>query len=162
MIKPNHHYAVHTSEFIHDFGPVYGFWTFLFECLNKVLKSYKSNNHGLGHLEASFFCEFHHIIHVSQIVSSDHSVALLDFHWITSLSLEKLLGLWTQLGGQQHHSWWIQVVMTMVLYKLWHANSMMPKWMVSFSIWIRRNQQLMWSQMGRWSTYHNHCIRSCT
>ena len=80
MIKPNHHYAVHTSEFIRDFGPVYGFWTFLFEHLNKVLKSYKSNNHGLGHLEASFFCEFHRTIRVSQIVSSNHSVVLLDFH----------------------------------------------------------------------------------
>jgi hypothetical protein len=68
MIKPNHHYAVHTAEFIRDFGPIYGFWTFLFEHLNKVLKSYKSNNHGRGQIEASFFREFHHTIHVSQIV----------------------------------------------------------------------------------------------
>ena len=70
-IKPNHHYAVHAAEFIHDFGPMYSFWTFLFEQLNKVLKSYKSNNHGNGELEASFFHEFHHMVPVSQIVSED-------------------------------------------------------------------------------------------
>jgi hypothetical protein len=37
---------------------VYRFWTFLFERLNKLLKSYSTNNHGAGELEVSFFCAF--------------------------------------------------------------------------------------------------------
>jgi hypothetical protein len=55
-----------------DFGPMYGFWTFLFERLNKVLKSYKLNNHGFGHLEVSFFHEFHRTNRVSQMVRWTH------------------------------------------------------------------------------------------
>ncbi|KAJ2933395.1 hypothetical protein H1R20_g3689, partial [Candolleomyces eurysporus] len=55
VICPNHHYAVHTPDCLRDFGPLHGFWTFLFERLNKVLKSYKTNNQGGGELEATFF-----------------------------------------------------------------------------------------------------------
>ncbi|RXW14351.1 hypothetical protein EST38_g11510 [Candolleomyces aberdarensis] len=44
VIRPNHHYAIHTPDCLRDFGPLHGFWTFLFERLNKVLKSYKTNN----------------------------------------------------------------------------------------------------------------------
>ncbi len=36
VMKPNHHYATHTAECVRDFGPLHGFWTFLFERLNKV------------------------------------------------------------------------------------------------------------------------------
>ncbi|KAJ7852606.1 hypothetical protein B0H13DRAFT_2359401 [Mycena leptocephala] len=54
-IKPNHHYATHTSECIRNFGPLREFWTFLFERLNKLLKSIKTNNHGNGELEMTFF-----------------------------------------------------------------------------------------------------------
>ncbi|KAG0700531.1 hypothetical protein DFH29DRAFT_1001034 [Suillus ampliporus] len=57
-IKPNHHYATHVSECARNFGPLHDFWMFLFECLNKVLKSYKTNNHGNGELETTFFHEF--------------------------------------------------------------------------------------------------------
>ncbi|KIO00608.1 hypothetical protein M404DRAFT_29307 [Pisolithus tinctorius Marx 270] len=58
-LKPNHHYAMHTARYVHNFGPLSGFWTFLFERLNKILKSFKTNNHGDGELETTFFNEFH-------------------------------------------------------------------------------------------------------
>ena len=69
VIRPNHHYAVHTADFIYDYGPLYGFWTFLFERLNKVLKSYNTNNHGGGELEVTFFREFQRTSVVSRAVS---------------------------------------------------------------------------------------------
>ncbi|KAJ7113122.1 hypothetical protein C8R44DRAFT_882146 [Mycena epipterygia] len=59
LVKPNFHYVTHIFQIIRDFGPVYGFWTFLFERLNKLLKSYDTNNHGDGELEVTFFREFH-------------------------------------------------------------------------------------------------------
>ena len=30
-MKPNHHWALHLPDQLRDFGPVYGFWTFLGE-----------------------------------------------------------------------------------------------------------------------------------
>ncbi|GJF00872.1 hypothetical protein PsYK624_171740 [Phanerochaete sordida] len=57
-IKPNHHYVTHIFEQIPDYGPVYNFWTYLFERLNKVLKSYASNNHSGGVIEVTFMREF--------------------------------------------------------------------------------------------------------
>ncbi|KAL5482971.1 hypothetical protein ACEPAI_9566 [Sanghuangporus weigelae] len=47
-------WVLHIFEQIRDFGPVYGFWTFTGECLNKVLKSFKTNNHNGGEIETSF------------------------------------------------------------------------------------------------------------
>ncbi|KIP02072.1 hypothetical protein PHLGIDRAFT_503171 [Phlebiopsis gigantea 11061_1 CR5-6] len=41
-----------------NYGPVYGFWMFIFKCLSKMLKSYKVNNHGGGKLEVTFFQEY--------------------------------------------------------------------------------------------------------
>ncbi|KAI0282680.1 hypothetical protein BC826DRAFT_974159 [Russula brevipes] len=67
-IKPNHHYATHVAECVRDFGPLHDFWTFLFECLNKVLKSFKTNNHGQGDLETTFFNEFHKASHTSRLI----------------------------------------------------------------------------------------------
>ncbi|KAJ7753057.1 hypothetical protein DFH07DRAFT_774194 [Mycena maculata] len=55
-------------EIIRDFGPVYGFWTFLFERLNKLLKSYDTNNHGDGELEVTFFREFHRDANLREVV----------------------------------------------------------------------------------------------
>ncbi|EDR12040.1 uncharacterized protein LACBIDRAFT_324415 [Laccaria bicolor S238N-H82] len=71
VMWPNHHYAMHTAECVRDFGPMHGFWTFLFEQLNKILKSYKTNNHSGGELEVTFFQEFHRMVHTSRMVSSD-------------------------------------------------------------------------------------------
>ncbi|KAG2344685.1 hypothetical protein BDR05DRAFT_865367, partial [Suillus weaverae] len=58
QVKPLHHWVTHIFSQLQDYGPVYGFWTFLFERLNKVLKSYSTNNHGDGEIEISFFCAF--------------------------------------------------------------------------------------------------------
>ena len=58
VIRPNHHYSIHVTDCVRDYGPLHEFWTFLFERMNKVLKSYKTSNHGGGELEASFFREF--------------------------------------------------------------------------------------------------------
>ncbi|KAJ7126601.1 hypothetical protein C8R43DRAFT_897637 [Mycena crocata] len=66
-IKPNHHYATHTGECVRNFGPLRGFWTFLFERLNKLLKSVKTNNHGNGELETTFFREFHQTCQLSRV-----------------------------------------------------------------------------------------------
>ncbi|EMD34886.1 hypothetical protein CERSUDRAFT_75776 [Gelatoporia subvermispora B] len=57
-IKPNFHFITHIFTQIEDFGPVYGFWTFLFERLNKILKNYAVNNHDGGELEVTFMREF--------------------------------------------------------------------------------------------------------
>lgn len=69
VIRPNHHYATHTADFVHDFGPLREFWTFLFERLNKILKSYKTSNHGGGEIEMTFFREFHRASHMHRLVS---------------------------------------------------------------------------------------------
>ncbi|KAF8834357.1 hypothetical protein BDN67DRAFT_1016592 [Paxillus ammoniavirescens] len=57
-IKPNHHFFTHVGECARNFGLLHDFWTFLFERLNKVLKSFKTNNHANGELETTFFKEF--------------------------------------------------------------------------------------------------------
>ena len=51
------------------YGPVHGFWTFLFERLNKILKSFNTNGHGDGELESTFFAEFHRTSMCSRVVS---------------------------------------------------------------------------------------------
>ncbi|KAH9852590.1 hypothetical protein C2E23DRAFT_885353 [Lenzites betulinus] len=58
VIRPNHHYATHTPEFVRDYGPLRGFWTFIFERLNKILKGYHTNNHDGGEIECTFFREY--------------------------------------------------------------------------------------------------------
>ncbi|KAG1826357.1 hypothetical protein EV424DRAFT_1345673 [Suillus variegatus] len=67
VIKPNHHYATHIATFARNFGPLHDFWTFLSERLNKVLKSFKTNNHGDGELETTFFSEFHRMCESSRL-----------------------------------------------------------------------------------------------
>ncbi|KAF8144902.1 hypothetical protein K438DRAFT_1631086, partial [Mycena galopus ATCC 62051] len=59
QMKPNHHWAVHIPDQILDFGPVYTFWAFLTERLNKILKNLNSNNWTGGLLEVSMMREFH-------------------------------------------------------------------------------------------------------
>ncbi|KAG2045524.1 hypothetical protein BDR06DRAFT_978149 [Suillus hirtellus] len=57
-VKPTHHWVTHIFDQLQDYGPVYNFWTFLFECLNKVLKSYSMNNYSNGEIEVTFMCAF--------------------------------------------------------------------------------------------------------
>lgn len=57
-MKPNFHYAVHYPDQVRDFGPVYSFWNFLGERLNKVLKNFNSNGWLGGQLEVSMMRSF--------------------------------------------------------------------------------------------------------
>ncbi|KIO14402.1 hypothetical protein M404DRAFT_18570 [Pisolithus tinctorius Marx 270] len=70
VIKPNHHYSMHVSNCTHNFGLLHDFWTFLFEHLNKVLKSFKVNNHTNGELEMTFFKEFHRTCESLRVIYS--------------------------------------------------------------------------------------------
>ncbi|KAJ7156359.1 hypothetical protein C8R46DRAFT_1115786 [Mycena filopes] len=69
VIRPNHHYATHTARCVRNYGPLREFWTFLFERLNKVLKSYKTPNHAGGELESSFFREFQRTVQQSRLLA---------------------------------------------------------------------------------------------
>lgn len=69
-------------ENVRDYGPLQEFWTFLFERINKVLKSFNSSNHSGGELETSFFREFHRTVQNSRIVCNIHELPgndLIDF-----------------------------------------------------------------------------------
>ena len=68
-MKPNHHFATHLVDKILDYGPVYGFWCFLGERLNKLLKSFKTNNWDGGQLEVSMVRAWGRDNQMKQIVS---------------------------------------------------------------------------------------------
>lgn len=68
-VKPNHHWSTHNPDQILDFGPVYHFWSFTNERLNKVLKSFTTNNHNGGEVEVSFFRAFCRDARLREIVS---------------------------------------------------------------------------------------------
>ncbi|PIL33759.1 hypothetical protein GSI_04384 [Ganoderma sinense ZZ0214-1] len=68
VIRPNHHYATHTGDFVLSYGPLREFWTFIFERLNKILKSYKTSNHDGGQIECTFFREFHRTAELYRVV----------------------------------------------------------------------------------------------
>lgn len=58
-MKYNQHWSTHIAAQIVDFGPVYGFWTFPGERINKALKSLNTNNHRDGEMELTMLREFH-------------------------------------------------------------------------------------------------------
>lgn len=89
-IKPNHHWCTHVFDQIKDYGPVYGFWSFTYERLNKVLKSYHTNNHGGGEIEVSFFRAFTRESRIYEIVSS-LIICYLNLIFIHFLKLRQLL-----------------------------------------------------------------------
>ncbi|TFK48588.1 hypothetical protein OE88DRAFT_1634697 [Heliocybe sulcata] len=68
-MKPNHHWVVHTPDQVCDFGPVYCFWLFLVERLNKTLKDYNMNNHSGGELEITLMRMFYREVHIRDMVS---------------------------------------------------------------------------------------------
>lgn len=70
-VKPNHHWSTHNPKQILDFGPVYHFWSFTNERLNKVLKSFTTNNHNGGDIEVSFFRAFCRDARLREIVSGE-------------------------------------------------------------------------------------------
>ncbi|TFK50448.1 hypothetical protein OE88DRAFT_1735998 [Heliocybe sulcata] len=57
-MKPNHHWVVHQPDQIRDYGPVYAFWLFLTERLNKTMKNYHTNHHTGGQMEVTLMCSF--------------------------------------------------------------------------------------------------------
>ncbi|TFK52768.1 hypothetical protein OE88DRAFT_1296612 [Heliocybe sulcata] len=57
-MKPNHHWVVHQPDQIRDYGPVYGFWLFLIERLNKILKNYNTNSQKRGQMEITLMRQF--------------------------------------------------------------------------------------------------------
>ncbi|KAL7278657.1 hypothetical protein ACG7TL_007658 [Trametes sanguinea] len=69
MIRPNHHYATHTADCVRDYGPLRGYWTFIFERLNKILKTSRTNNHEGGEIETTFFREFHRAAQLQRMLS---------------------------------------------------------------------------------------------
>jgi len=80
-MKPNHHWAVHTADQIHDFGPMHDFWTFLTERLNKMLKNMNNNNWGGGRLEISmmraFGCDSQFEAMAKEVQSSPDSKSII-------------------------------------------------------------------------------------
>lgn len=73
-IKPNNHWIIHIFDLVRDYGPIYHFWSFLFERLNKVLKSYSTNNHANGELEVSFFRAFERDVRLRTMVCHTPSI----------------------------------------------------------------------------------------
>ncbi|KZT60267.1 hypothetical protein CALCODRAFT_480790 [Calocera cornea HHB12733] len=57
-VTPTFHWLTHMDAQIRRYGPVHGFWTYLYERLNKVMKTYRTNNHGGGELEVTFSREW--------------------------------------------------------------------------------------------------------
>ncbi|KIK16848.1 hypothetical protein PISMIDRAFT_25032 [Pisolithus microcarpus 441] len=89
IIKPNHHYATHVADCTCNFGPLHDFWTFLFERLNKVLKSFKANNHSNGELETTFFKEFHRTCETSRLIYGLHINPVKSFHLEAAQIMQK-------------------------------------------------------------------------
>ena len=84
-MKPNHHWCVHLKEQIEDFGPVYSFWTFLGERLNKTLKSFNSNGWTGGQMEISMLRSFGREAQLDALVSALEYVLT----YINSISLDQ-------------------------------------------------------------------------
>ncbi|KAJ7598689.1 hypothetical protein C8J56DRAFT_708797, partial [Mycena floridula] len=68
-MKPNHHWVIHLPPQIRDYGPVYNFWAFLTERLNKILKNMNSNNHHLvsSLLYVALMDSFHILARATQL-----------------------------------------------------------------------------------------------
>ena len=59
---------MHIIDQIRDYGPVYNFWSFLSERLNKILKNMNSNNKVAGELEVSMMREFFRYTKMNHLV----------------------------------------------------------------------------------------------
>ncbi|KAJ7305462.1 hypothetical protein DFH08DRAFT_825153 [Mycena albidolilacea] len=92
QMKPNHHWAVHIPDQIRDFGPVYSFWAFLTERLNKILKNLNSNNWTGGRLEESMMREFHRSAALDGVIKNllaDPTCTTLERQFIQRLGGER-------------------------------------------------------------------------
>ncbi|KAJ7790616.1 hypothetical protein B0H14DRAFT_3161315 [Mycena olivaceomarginata] len=68
-MKPNHHWSVHIPDQVVQYGPLNGFWAFLTERLNKILKNLNSNNWTGGRLEVSMMREFHRSSRITSVLN---------------------------------------------------------------------------------------------
>ncbi|KAF7334183.1 hypothetical protein MVEN_02324500 [Mycena venus] len=90
--KPNLHWAIHVPEQIRDFGPLHGFWAFLPERLNKVLKNTNSNNWTGGRLEVSMMREFQWVVVMHTVLDKlkiSHGISAVEQRAISFLLGEK-------------------------------------------------------------------------
>ena len=69
-MKSNQHWAGHLPDQLHNFSPVYAFWAFLGEQLNKHLKNFNSSSHKGGQLEISMMHMFTHENQFKTMVSA--------------------------------------------------------------------------------------------
>ncbi|KIJ06469.1 hypothetical protein PAXINDRAFT_91934 [Paxillus involutus ATCC 200175] len=95
-MKPNFHWAVHLAQQIRDYGPVYNFWAFLSERLNKVLKSSNSNNWTGGQIEISMMREF---ARGSRLDSLVRAVLPVAENTVAKALLEQMLGEGHEASG---------------------------------------------------------------
>jgi hypothetical protein len=84
-MKPNHHWAIHIFDQIHDYGSVYNFWAFLGERLNGVLKNMNTSGWSGGMLEISMLREFERQVKMDRLVCN-----LILIHKCSNLSQFKL------------------------------------------------------------------------
>ncbi|KZT54921.1 hypothetical protein CALCODRAFT_510434 [Calocera cornea HHB12733] len=66
-VTPTFHWILHMAAQIRRFGPVHGFWTYLFERLNKLLKGFATNGHKGGAMEVTFARELKREISLSRL-----------------------------------------------------------------------------------------------
>ncbi|EJD38133.1 hypothetical protein AURDEDRAFT_172768 [Auricularia subglabra TFB-10046 SS5] len=68
-VKYNQHWATHVPPQIPDFGPVYGFWEFPGEHINKTLKSINTNNRRAGELELTMLRSYNKTTFLMQMLT---------------------------------------------------------------------------------------------
>ncbi|EJU03312.1 hypothetical protein DACRYDRAFT_115499 [Dacryopinax primogenitus] len=80
---PTMHWVTHMPEQIRRYGPIHGFWTFLFERLNKVLKNVPTNGHKGGTIEISFARAFKRemsLARMNTVLAAQHQDPLARFY----------------------------------------------------------------------------------
>ncbi len=88
-IKPNNHWGVHLPNQLRDFGPVYAFWTFLGERLNKLLKTFNNNSRKGGQLEVSMMRSFGRDVQLQHMVRF-FTMALLRYIVLTLYKMREI------------------------------------------------------------------------
>ncbi|EJU02722.1 hypothetical protein DACRYDRAFT_15351 [Dacryopinax primogenitus] len=68
-VTPTFHWVTHMAAQVRCFGPAQGFWTFLFEHLNKVLKTIRTNRRKRGGVELTFAQEFKRELSISRLTT---------------------------------------------------------------------------------------------
>lgn len=90
-VTPSFHWVTHIFDQIRDFGPVYGFWSFASERLNKVLKDYNTNCHSGGKLEMTFMRSFQRDVRLRRRLRFDGDLQPTDEFGKCSRDLSRLI-----------------------------------------------------------------------